>query len=84
MVKRFPNETVFISKQTGWVRVFLNPDQNHSTLMYVTDSTTVDEMVKKIGLPDVYTVWIQVFENSKIYVFLLRIRICRLSRGISR
>lgn len=66
MVKRFPNETVFISMETGWVRVFLNPEQNHSTLVYVTNSTTVDELVQKIGLPDVHTIWVQVFNNSKI------------------
>lgn len=65
MVKRSQNETVFIYKQTGWVRVFLSPEENYSTLVYVTDGTTVDEIVKKIDLSDIHTVWVQVFRISR-------------------
>ena len=59
MVKR-ANESVFISSVTGWVRVFLNPEENHSTLVYTTDNTTVADISQKINLQDIYTIWVQV------------------------
>ena len=59
MVKR-ANESVFISNTTGWVRVFLSPEENYSTLVYTTDETTVTEIIRKIDLEEIHAIWVEV------------------------
>ncbi|XKL61561.1 hypothetical protein PGB90_008618 [Kerria lacca] len=61
MIQRIQKETVFISNQTGWVRVYLNPDENYSTLVYVTDVTTVQDIVNESKFSENSTIWVQYY-----------------------
>lgn len=74
MIQRIQKETVFISNQTGWVRVYLNPDENYSTLVYVTDVTTVQDIVNESKFSENSTIWVQVFKffYFEIYEIIYR------------
>lgn len=60
MVLRSRNEVIFIRQQTGWVRIFLSPVENFSSVVYATDATTVEEIKKKIDVPENCTIWVEV------------------------
>lgn len=68
MVLRSQNAVVFIRQQTGWVRIYLSPVENFSSVVYATDTTTIDEINKKIDVPEKFTIWVEVLSIIFKYI----------------
>lgn len=62
----------------GWIRVFLGTDRSDLTcedpnkMMHVTSDSTTSDVVRDMGLPEGYTIWVITFSLSFIVVKIVQ------------
>jgi PH domain/leucine-rich repeat-containing protein phosphatase len=57
--------------ESGWFRIFCGPDRSEisiedpNRMLLIYSNSTVSDVIKELGLPNDYTIWVQVGEKSR-------------------